>query len=217
MKLKNLTQEEACQTLLSILPQEVKDTFKLFQEIEMPDVSLHRLKSLQDNRLDNKQFSKGKEFYAWVYWHKGSIYFVCPGKEEAFKTNEKAFHLQSVNLGQVIPITYKINMVQNETQDYRLISSSEGNLRLVPAWWLDVNKVINCYYCSSNKVKYRLQQIHLGKRKMFAWRLISVKPVSIQWFVIEKGTFIKECDIQKNLWLISKSSVTEQDGIVKFK
>ena len=219
MKLKNLTQDEACQTLLTILPKEARDLLHLFNDIGMPDVSLQKLGSLQYTRLGNRNFSKGEELYAWVYFYKGNIYFVLPGQEQAFAAREENFYLKEVKIGQRVPITYRIGPVESKTENYCFISTSDGKQRLIPEWWLDVTKVINYYFCNAKHVKHRLQQIHIGQKKMFAWRLISLEPVSIQWFMVEKGSFVRECDMQKNLWSISKEELPFEvsNGMITFK
>ena len=215
MKLKNLTQDEACQTLLTILPKEARDLLRLLND----DITLQKLGSLQYTRLGNRNFSKGEELYAWVYFYKGVIYFACPGQEQAVAAREENFYFKEVEIGQRVPITYQMGLVDSKTENYCFISTSDAKLRLIPEWWLDVTKVIDYYFCNAKHVKYRLQQIHLGEKKMLAWRLISIKPVSIQWFVIENGTFLSECNIQKNLWTLSPKEQPFEltHGIITFK
>lgn len=219
MKLKNLTQDEACQTLLTILPPEAKDLLHLFNDIGMPDVSLYKLESLQCIRIRDRYFNKNEELFAWVHFYKGNIYFVLPGQEQAFAVREGIFALKEVKIGQRVPITYQIGVVDNKTENYCFISSSDGTQRLIPKWRLNVSKVIDYYFCNSKHVKYRLQQIHIGQKKMFAWRIISVKPLSIHWFVIENGIFIRACDMQKNYSSQTKEELPFElnNGIITFK
>ncbi len=219
MKLKNLTQDEACQTLLTLLPKEARDLLHLFNDIGMPDISLQKLGSRQYTRLGDKHFNKGEELYAWVYFYKGIIYFVLPGQEQAFATREENFYFKEVKIGQRVPITYQMMPGDKKTENCCFINTSDGKLRLIPEWWLNVSKVIDYYFCNAHHVKYRLQQIHIGQKKMFAWRMISVKPQSIHWFVIENGIFVRACDMQKNY----SSQIKEEfpfelnNGIITFK
>ena len=219
MKLKNLTQDEACQTLLTILPKEARDLLHLFNDIGMPDISFQKLGSLQYTKLGERYINKGEELYAWVYFYQGNIYFSCPGQEQAFATREESFYLQKVKIGQRVPITYRSGPVDKKTENCCFINTSDGKLRLIPEWWLDVTRVTNYYFCNAKNVKHRLQQIHIGQKKMFAWRLISLKPVSVQWFVIENGTFLNTCDLQKNYGSLAKEeqSFELNNGIITFK
>lgn len=219
MKLKNLTQDEACQTLLTILPKEAKDLLHLFNDIGMPDVALYKLECLQAMQLGRQQITKGEELYAWVYFYQGIIYFACPGQEQAFAAREESFCLKGVKIGQSVPMTYQNSLLQSKTEMYRLISTSDGKPRFIPEWWLNVSKVVDYYFCNAKNVKHRLQQIHIGQKKMLAWRLISLKPVSVQWFVIENGTFLNACDLQKNYGSLAKEELAFElnNGIITFK
>lgn len=219
MKLKNLTQDEACQTLLTTLPKEARDLLDIFNDIGVTDISFQRLGCLQAMKIDKRAFSKGEEIYAWVYLYKGNIYFALPGEERAFAAREDNFYLKAIKVGEIIPITYRLDPVTHKKEDYQLITNYNGKFQLIPQWWLDVKKVIAYYFNSAQKIKYSLQQIHNGEQTFFAWRLISVKPVSIQWFLIEQGSFVSACDIQKHIVKLSQEELPFElnNGIITFK
>lgn len=219
MKLKNLTQDEACQTLLTNLPKEARDLLNLFNDVGMPDISFQKLGCLQSMRIDKRDFSKGEEIYAWVYSYKSNIYFVMPGEERAFASSEDKFYLKAVAIGEIIPITYRLSPVTTKQEEYQFITNHYGKPQLISQWRLDVKKVIAYYFNSAQKIKYSLQQIHKGEQTFFAWRLVSVKPVSIQWFLIEQGIFVSSCDIQKQVNKLSSEELPFElkDGIITFK
>lgn len=219
MKLKNLTQDEACQTLLTNLPKEARDLLNLFNDVGMPDISFQKLGCLQSVVIDKQTFVEGQAIYAWVYLYKGNIYFVLPGEEKVYAERDKHFYLQKVKKGETISITYGLNPIEKQQENYQLITNQNGKLQLVPAWWLDASKVINYYFNSAQRVTYSLQQISKGEQTFFAWRLISVKPVSIQWFLIEHGKFVSSCDMQKHLRAFPKNELPFElnNGIITFK
>lgn len=190
MEKKNLTQEDAYQVLFPLLPQDLQSI------LQLKHIKLRQLTCLEPTRHKNCSLNKGDKFYAWSVAYGDYILFTLPGKSVGYTAKKQSFAFKAIPTGASINITFRLDIAHEQTFVFQLINNRHNRQLLIPEWWLDAQRVAAYYFINPARIKHRLQQIRIGDETMLAWRLISTKPCSIQWFIIEEGRFVSACDAQ---------------------
>ena len=190
MEHKNFSQEDAYQVLFPLLPQDVQIL------LQPKHIKLRHLTCIEPISHKNCSLNKRDKFYAWCVVYGDYISFTLPGKLVGYTAKKQNFAFKAIPTGASINITFRLDAAHEQTFVFQLIPNRHGTYMLIPEWWLDAQRVAACYFANPARVKHRLQQIRIGNETMLAWRLISTKPCSIHWFIIEDGRFTSSCDAQ---------------------
>lgn len=223
--LPNLNAAQVIENLSLLIPQNARLLLTADADLKSRRLWLRAVKCLKSFSSSGKEWIAGTVYQAWFSSYANDYYIVFPGKEEVYITGKHYWQpLEQAQIINEVAIDRQLNILKVQTETYRLIANSDGFVQLIPAWWLDAEKVIGCYYLKGQLVKYCLQLVEYQRKQMLSWRFVSTIPTAqVQWFILEQGKFIEVSEANP-LHKIADGkegnyqgySFNVKDGILKF-